>query len=95
MSTLGLNVIVCGPTGASGVTYVEAGGQPVGCGTDASGNALQLQVDTATVASDQPGGASGDGAVVGLAVGGAVLGVMAIAYGFRLLRNFINSSSEG
>jgi hypothetical protein len=93
-SALGLNAVVCGPAGASGVTYVTAAGAAVVCGTDASGNALALQVDTAVVVagtSSDPG----SGVPVGAEIGGAVLGVMAVAYAFRVVRNFINSSSEG
>lgn len=49
---VGLELMVCGPEGASGVTYATSSGSPVECGTDASGNALALQVSTALVAVD-------------------------------------------
>ncbi|APR39378.1 major capsid protein [Paraburkholderia sp. SOS3] len=93
---MGLNVIVCGPQGASGVNYIAVSGAPVVCGMDANGNALALQVDTAVMVSggaDSPDGQ--DGATVGAEIGAAVLGVLAVAYGFRAIRNFVNSSSEG
>lgn len=99
-SSVGLNMIVCGPENVPGVTYVSIDGFSMGgsdvvvCGTDASGNELALQVDTALVAVS-PQASDGSGAVVGAEIGAAVLGVMAIAYCFRLLRNFVNSSSEG
>lgn len=97
-SAVSLNVVVCGPSGASGVTYVSGAGRPVTCGTDASGDTLELQVDDLVAVNPESG--SGDqpvmgGEVVGAEIGGAVLGVLAIAFCFRLLRNFINSSSEG
>jgi hypothetical protein len=93
-SSFGLNAVVCGPAGASGVTYVTVGGAAVVCGTDASGNALALQVDQA-VSVIGVSGDPGNGVPVGAEIGGAVLGVMAVAYAFRVVRNFINSSSEG
>ncbi|MGF6648622.1 hypothetical protein [Paraburkholderia sp. GAS82] len=81
------DVIVCGESGTTGVTYVEVGGRPATCGEDASGNTLVLQVAS---------GVAGDGPVdggfqVGFDVGGAVLGVMAMAFAFRLLRRLIDS----
>ncbi|MGH8777736.1 hypothetical protein [Paraburkholderia sp.] len=94
-SALGLNAVVCGPVGASGVAYVMANDVPVSCGTDASGNAMALQVAPALVVAGSASDTSGSGVPVGAEIGGAVLGVMGLAYGFRVLRNFINSSSEG
>lgn len=82
--------VVCGPEGASGVTYATVGGQEVGCGTDSAGNPLALQVSTLG-GGDSPV----DGGVeVGLEIGGAVLAVMAVAWGVRVVRRFIESSGE-
>jgi hypothetical protein len=86
---MAVSAIVCGPGGVDGVTYAQVGGQQVGCGTDSSGNALYLQVST--LSSDQP--VSG-GEVAGLQIGGAVLGVLAIAWCVRALRDFMNSTGE-
>lgn len=82
--------IVCGPGGVSGVTYATVGGQQVGCGQDSSGNALYVQVSTL-----QGGGGPVDGGeYAGLDIGAAVLGVMAVAWCFRALRNYVDSSGE-
>ena len=78
--------VVCGPAGLSGVTYVEAGGSSVSCGTDSSGNVLALQVSTLDT-----GGPVDGGDVVGLDVGAAVLSVFAVAWAFRFVRRFIES----
>jgi hypothetical protein len=84
------------PAGVSGVQYVSVAGRSVLCGTDANGVPLVAYVNTTLVAvfPGEQGPVSG-GAQVGLDIGGAVLLVLATAYGIRLLRNFINSSSEG
>ncbi|MGN7982230.1 hypothetical protein [Burkholderia stagnalis] len=81
--------IVCGPGGVSGVTYAQVNGQQLSCGTDSGGNTLYLQVST--LSDDQP---VLGGEVVGLQIGGAVLALMAVAYGFRVIRNHLNSSGE-
>jgi hypothetical protein len=81
------DVIVCGESGTTGVTYVQVGGQSATCGQDSSGNTLVLEV-----ASGAAGDAPVDGGFqVGFDIGAAVLGVMALAFGFRLLRRFIDS----
>ncbi len=82
--------VVCGPGGQAGVTYAELYGAQIECGADSSGNTLYLQVST--LAGDQP--VSG-GEIVGLQIGAACLGVLAVAWGIRALRNFLNSSGEG
>jgi hypothetical protein len=94
-AALASNVAVCGPTGLSGVAYASVGGHPVLCGTDANGNALVLQVSQQFVAVNVSDTTDDDGATVGMAIGGSVLGVLAVAFGFRVLRNFVSSSSEG
>jgi hypothetical protein len=81
--------VVCGPGGVVGVTYAQLGGQRIECGADSSGNTLYLQVST--LVDDQP--VSG-GEIVGLQIGAACLGVLAVAWGVRALRNFLNSSGE-
>lgn len=84
------DVIVCGEGGTNGVTYVQAGGSPVTCGQDSSGNALVLQVASGASLGEGPV----DGGIqVGFDIGGAVLAVMAIAFCFRLVRRFIESPS--
>ena len=85
---MALSAVVCGPGGVAGVTYVLAGGREVACGTDSSGNALFVQVATLSDAAPVPGGE-----VVGFEIGGAVLGALAVAWGIRALRDFLNSSS--
>ncbi|PRG06840.1 hypothetical protein C6Q17_24060 [Burkholderia contaminans] len=86
---MAVTAIVCGPGGVSGVTYAQAGGQQVSCGTDSSGNALFLQVST--FSSDQP---MPGGEVAGLQIGAAVIGVLAMAWCVRALREFVNSTGE-
>jgi len=81
--------IVCGPGGVSGVTYAEVGGQQVSCGTDSGGGALFLQVSTLGDEQPVPGGE-----VAGLQIGGAVLGVMAVAWSIRAIRRHLDSSGE-
>jgi hypothetical protein len=81
--------VVCGPGGLTGVTYVNDGGRPVDCGTDSSGNQLVLQVST--LSGNEP---VDGGEFTGLDIGGAVLGVLAAAWCFRVLRNYFNSSGE-
>lgn len=86
----GPGVVVCGIAGVAGIDYVRLNGVVVSCGEDANGDAMALlRVD------GDSSGSSADGTVAGLAIGGAVLGVMAVAFGVRLLRNFLNSSAEG
>jgi hypothetical protein len=84
-----LSSVVCGPVGLSGVTYVQAGGASVSCGTDSLGNALALQVSTL-----DNGGPIEGGDVVGLQIGAAVLSVFAVAWGFRVVRRFIENESS-
>lgn len=81
--------VVCGPGGVAGVTYAQVGGQQVGCGMDSGGNALYLQVST--WGGDQP--VSG-GEVVGMQIGAAVLGVLAVAWCIRALKDYLNSGGE-
>lgn len=82
--------MVCGIAGVAGVDYVRVSGVPVSCGEDVNGDAMALlRVDGGS------SGSSADGTVAGFAIGAAVLGAMAIAFGFRVLRNFFNSSAEG
>lgn len=81
--------VVCGPGGVAGVTYAQVGGQQVGCGMDSGGNALYLQVSTS--GGDQP--VSG-GEVVGMQIGAAVLGVLAVAWCIRALKDYLNSAGE-
>jgi hypothetical protein len=81
--------VVCGPGGASGVTYALVGGQQVGCGSDSGGNALYVQVST--LSPDEP---VEGGEQVGLDIGAAMLLVMATAWGIRVLRNQLDSGSE-
>jgi hypothetical protein len=82
--------VVCGPQNLAGVTYVQAAGQSVSCGSDSSGNALVLQVST--LANDQP---VEGGEQVGLDIGGAMLAVMAAAWGVRALRRMLENGGEG
>ena len=86
----GPGVVVCGIAGVAGVDYVQMNGVVVSCGEDLNGDAMAL-----LRIGDGSSGSSADGTVAGLAIGGAVLGVMAVAFGVRLLRNFLNSSAEG
>lgn len=82
--------VVCGPGGVDGVTYVAVSGHPATCGTDSAGNTLMLQIST--LQSDDP---VGGGDIVGLQIGGAVLGVLAVAWCIRAIRNQINSGGDG
>jgi hypothetical protein len=86
---MSLSGVVCGPASEAGVTYASSGGRPVTCGSDSAGNTLVLRVSTAS--SDQP--VSG-GDVAGLQIGGAVLGVLAVAWCIRAIARQINSSGE-
>lgn len=81
--------VVCGPGGVAEVMYAQLGGQRIQCGSDSSGSTLYLQVST--LAGDQP--VSG-GEVVGLQIGAACPGVLAIAWGIRTVKNFLNSSGD-
>lgn len=92
---LAANVVVCGPPGLAGVAYVNVSNHPVDCGRDANGNLLYAQLSQQLVAVNVDDTTDDGGSVVGLATGGAVLGVLALAFGFRLLRGFFNASSEG
>ncbi|WP_144153290.1 hypothetical protein [Paraburkholderia sp. BCC1885] len=88
---MAFSAVVCGPEGASSVTYVTSSGQDVACGTDSSGNPLLLQVAAVASGDDSPV----DGGVgVGLELGGAVLMVMAVAWGVRMVGRFVESSGE-
>jgi hypothetical protein len=95
MAALSVSVVVCGPSGASGVVYVSVEGMPATCGTDEAGNALQLQVDNAVVVSSGSETPLSGGAEAGMLIGGAVFMVLAVAFGLRTLRRFLESSSEG
>ncbi|MBB5391284.1 MULTISPECIES: hypothetical protein [unclassified Herbaspirillum] len=81
--------IVCGPGGVDGVTYAYVNAQQVSCGNDSNGNTLYVQVST--LAGDQP---VPGGELVGLQIGGAMLGVLAVAWGVRVIRDFLNSTGE-
>lgn len=86
---MAVSAIVCGSGGTSGVTYALVNGQQVSCGTDTTGATLYLQVST--LSNDQP---VQGGEVAGLQIGGAVLGVLAIAWCVRALRDFLNATGE-
>lgn len=86
---MAVSAIVCGPAGVSGVTYAQMNGQEVSCGTDSTGATLYLQVST--LSNDQP---VQGGEVAGLQIGGAVLGVLAVAWCVRVLRDFLNTTGE-
>lgn len=88
-----MEVIVCGPSGASGVTYATVSGRAVSCGTDPStglGFVLQVWNVDGTPSADQPV----DGSAAGIAIGGAVLAVLALAFCVKVLRRFVESSGE-
>lgn len=82
--------VVCGPSGLSGVTYVNLGGRPVACGTDSSGASLVLQVSTLTPDTPVEGGEQ-----TGLDIGAAVLLVMGAAFCFRSVRRLLESGGDG
>lgn len=82
--------IVCGPDGASGVTYATVGGQEVQCGTDSAGNVLTLQVST--LQSDVP---VEGGEQIGMEIGAAVLLVMTAAWSFKHLGRFFRGGDGG
>ncbi|MBR8085294.1 hypothetical protein KDX23_21360 [Burkholderia vietnamiensis] len=86
---MALTAIVCGPGGVDGVTYALVGAQQVSCGSDTNGNTLYLQIST--LASDEP---VAGGETVGLEIGGAVLAVLGVAWGLRVLRDHFNSGGE-
>lgn len=86
---MAVTAIVCGPGGVSGVTYASVSGRQVSCGTDSAGAALFLQVST--LSNDQP---VPGGELAGLQIGGAVLGVMAVAWSIRAVRRHLDSSGE-
>lgn len=81
--------VVCGPGGMAGVTYAQVGGQQIGCGTDSGGNPLYVQVST--LVGDQP---VLGGEVVGLQIGAACLGVLALAWCVRAFMNFLSDGGE-
>ncbi|WP_175783999.1 hypothetical protein [Burkholderia ambifaria] len=81
--------VVCGPGGVDGVTYALVGTQQVSCGSDSGGNTLYLQVST--LAADEP---VAGGEIVGFEIGGAVLAVLGVAWGLRVLRDHFNSGGE-
>lgn len=84
----GLSEIVCGPGSVAGVTYVVDGSRlQLSCGVDSNGNTLYLQVRTDDRLTQ-------DGTSAGLQVGGAVLFVLATAWGIRAVHRFIQSSGE-
>jgi hypothetical protein len=87
-SGVAVSGVVCGPAGVQGVIYVSASGRAVTCGTDSSGNQLVLQVSTLEGNIPVDGGEQ-----TGLDIGGAVLAVMAAAFGIRALRRLIESSN--
>lgn len=86
---MALSGLVCGPADEPGVTYAEVGGQHVKCGTDSSGKEMLIHV--AVLSDSQP--VTG-GEIVGLQIGGAVLGVMAVAWCIRAIRNHFDSTGE-
>ncbi|KWZ47684.1 hypothetical protein WS73_03740 [Burkholderia savannae] len=86
----GIDVVVCGAASAS-----AAAGAQVPC-TLSDGSAGVQQVAHLTLVND---GATGDrpisgGVEAGMAVGSAVFLVLAIAFGMRALRRFVDSASE-
>lgn len=94
-SGVGVAVATCGLQGASGVTAITVSGQAIDCGTDANGNQLVLQVNSTLVAMDSGSMDSPtNGVQVGLDIGGAVLLVLATAWGARALRNMLSSSAD-
>ncbi|WP_240766249.1 major capsid protein [Paraburkholderia flava] len=88
-----VSVLMCGREFQSGLVYASAAGALVICGADGDGRPLAAYVGLVPLPGS--GAPDGDGVAAGVAIGGAVLGVMAVAFGIRLLRNFLNSSSEG
>jgi hypothetical protein len=90
-----VGVIVCGPANQSGVVYLTSSGRVLSCGTDANGNALEPQVSQVPLSSLAASDAPVDGGEkVGADIGAAVLLIMGSAFGWRVLSNQINSSSE-
>ncbi|MGC3030335.1 hypothetical protein ACPUER_35315 [Burkholderia sp. DN3021] len=86
----GIDVVVCGAASGSVAT-----GAQVPC-TLSDGSPGVQQVAHLTLVSD---GATGDAPVsggieAGMAVGSAVLLVLAVAFGLRALRRFVDSASE-
>ncbi|HDR9258346.1 hypothetical protein WJ21_00705 [Burkholderia vietnamiensis] len=86
---MALSGVVCGPGSVDGVTYAQINGQQVNCGTDSNGNTLYVQVST--LSGDQP---VAGGEAVGIEIGGAVLAVLGVAWGLRVLRDHFNSGGE-
>jgi hypothetical protein len=90
--------VVCAPASASSAgavpVTISAVHTTLGCGTDASGNALTLMVlpggSVASVISDTP---VEGGEQTGIDIGFAVLSVMAAAWGFRALRRLVEGGS--
>ena len=81
--------IVCGPDGVAGVTYATVGGQEIQCGTDSGGAALTLQVSTLSDGAPVDGGIE-----AGFEIGGAVLGVMAVAFAAKLLMRYLQTAGD-
>lgn len=86
----GIDVIVCGAAPASAAVGVQ-----VPC-TLSDGSAGVQQVTHLTLVND---GVTGDvpvpgGIEAGMAVGSAVFLVLAVAFGMRALRRFVDSASE-
>ncbi|MCA8094475.1 MULTISPECIES: hypothetical protein [Burkholderia cepacia complex] len=73
------------------MTYLtSADGKAVVCGTDSAGNQLAVQLVPST--GDQP---VIGGEVAGFQIGGAVLLVMAVAWGVRQVANVLNDGGGG
>ncbi|NIF53580.1 major capsid protein [Burkholderia sp. Ax-1724] len=85
----GLDVVVCAPASGAAAGSVLAGGAAVSC-VMGDGTAGQLSVMRLDLMDT---GSGGDGSGAGLAIGGAVLGVLAVAWGLRHLRDFIAGSA--
>jgi hypothetical protein len=84
----GIDVVVCGspstgPTSGAQVPCVLSDGSP----------GVQ-QIVHLSLVSDGNGTAVPGGAEAGLVVGGAVFAVLAVAFGVRAVRRFIDSSGE-
>lgn len=93
----GQYVMACYAAGdqpASDVPVLSAGrGLTCGSMVDASGVALMAYMEPSSGASDGSDSAIPGGETVGLEIGGAMLLVMASAWGIRAVRRFIDSES--
>lgn len=87
-SSVQFSAVVCGPSGLAGVTYATESGRPVLCGTDSSGDALVLQVSTLSPDAPVEGGEQ-----TGADIGAALLLVMAVAWGVKVMRRMMESSA--